>query len=188
MWLGVRCWKDKLALVVVRDGSPPMVAFARRQAAPDLEDPGERAAWFARAVTEAIEETDCAGVSVRVADADADQERAEAEGAVLAAAHLAGRPTRRFRRQSLLKPLRVGREAGAWKAFQKSDPFVGGRVADEKDAAMASLAGSRSDSAPGLHLYRTARHPRELRCRVPRQKRPQRTGSRDQAHRRSNDP
>jgi hypothetical protein len=76
MWLGVRCWRDKLALVAVQDGSPPTVAFARRQAAPDVEAPGERAAWFARAVTEAIEETDCAGVSVRLADADADQERA----------------------------------------------------------------------------------------------------------------
>jgi hypothetical protein len=144
MWLGVRCWKDKLALLAVQDGKPPTVAFARRQAVPKVEDPGERAAWFARAVTEALEETDCAGVSIRVADADPDQERVEAEGAALAAAHLAGRPTRRFRRQSLLKPLGVGREAGAWKAFQKDDPFVGRLVGDEKDAAMASLAASRS--------------------------------------------
>lgn len=144
MWLGVRCWKEKLALVAVQDGKPPTVAFARRQAVPKIEDPGERAAWFVRAVTEAIEETDCAGVSVRVADADPDQERAEAEGAVLAAAHLAGRPTVRLRRQSLLKPLAIGREAGAWKAFQKEDAFVGTLVGDEKDAAMASLAASRS--------------------------------------------
>lgn len=79
-----------------------------------------------------------------MADADADQERVEAEGAVLAAAHASGCTTRRFRRQSLLKPLAVGRDAGAWKAFQKDDPFVGVLVGDEKDAAMASLAASRS--------------------------------------------
>ena len=44
MWLGVRCRKDKLALVVVRNGTPRRVAFARRQAAPDVEDLSERAA------------------------------------------------------------------------------------------------------------------------------------------------
>lgn len=144
MWLGVRCWSDRLALVAVHDGAPPTLAFARRQPAPKGADRGARAAWFAKAVAEAIDETNCAGVSVRIADTSPDQERAEAEGAVLSAAHVAGRPTRTFRRQSLLKPLAVGREAGAWKAFQREDEFVGGLIGDEKDAAMASLAAART--------------------------------------------
>lgn len=144
MWLGVRCWGDRLALVAVQDGDPPIVSFARRQAAPKVKDRGERAAWFAKAVVEALEETGCVGVSVRVADSGPDQDRVEAEGAVLAAAHNAGRATRTLRRQSLLKPLAVSREAGAWKTFQKEDPFVGSLVGDEKDAAMASLAASRT--------------------------------------------
>lgn len=144
IWLGVRCWKDRLALVFVVDGEPPSVSFERRQPAPKATDPGEKAAWFAKAVQEAIAETGCDGVSVRVADANADQERAEAEGAVLAAAGLAGCATRRFRRQSLMKPLAVPRTSGAWQAFQKDDPFVGGLLKDQKDAAMASLAALRS--------------------------------------------
>lgn len=144
MWLGVRCWKDRIAVVAVIDGQPPTVLLERRQAAPRSEDPGERSAWFARTVREAIEETACSGVSVRVADSGPDQARAEAEGAVFAAAHLAGRPTRRFRRQSMMKPLGVPRGAGEWSAFQRDDQFIGSLVADAKDAAMASLAATRS--------------------------------------------
>jgi len=108
-WLGVRCWKDKLAMVAVEDGATPSVLFVRRHAAPTSDDPGARVAWFARTVVEAAEEAKCNGVSVRVADANPDQERAEAEGAVLSASHSAGFETRRYRRQSLLKPLGAGR-------------------------------------------------------------------------------
>lgn len=143
MWLGVRCWKDKISFVAVEDGATPRVVFRRRQSAPASIDPGQRVAWFAKAVTEAIEETLCDGVSVRIADSSPDQDRAEAEGAVLAATALSGRQTLRYRRQSLMKPLRVDRFAGAWNSFQRSDEFIGSLIGDEKDAAMASLAAAR---------------------------------------------
>lgn len=144
VWLGVRCWKDKIAFVAVDDTGPtPIVTFKRRQPVPSTSDPGERAGWFARTASEAITETACAGVSVRVADSDPNQVRAEAEGAVLATANEAGLPTITVRRQSLMRPLGIKNTAGAWKTFQKEDAFVGGLVGDEKDAAMASLAGAR---------------------------------------------
>lgn len=143
-WLGVRCWKDKIAVVVVADGTPPTLTMARRQPAPTGAEPGVRAAWFANVVSEAIDETGCNGVAVRVADNDPDQARAEAEGAVLAAGASAGLPTKTFRRQSLVKPLGVPAGAGAWKQFQKDDSFVGAQVGDEKDAVMASLAAART--------------------------------------------
>lgn len=143
-WLGVRCWKDKIALVVVAEGDPPEVEFRRRQPSPAINEPAARAGWFGKVVREALNEVECEGVSVRVADTDPDQLRAEAEGAVFAAAGAAGLPAKRFRRQSLLKPLGVERSAGAWQAFQKSDAFIGGFVGDEKDAAMASLAALRA--------------------------------------------
>lgn len=143
MWLGVRCWKDKIALVVVQDGATPEVVFRRRQSASTSTDPGQRLAWFAKAVTEAIEETGCDGVSVRIADSSPDQDRAEAEGAVLAASAISGKQALRYRRQSMMKPLKVDRSAGAWNSFQRSDAFIGGLIGDEKDAAMASLAAAR---------------------------------------------
>lgn len=144
-WLGVRCWTGRIAVAVVDDGASggPLLTFARRQPCPAALDPGARAAWFARVVTEAIDEAGAVGVAVRVADSSPDQDRAEAEGAVLAAAALSGRIGVTFRRQSLLKPLGVGRQAGAWAAFQRNDSFVGSLLGDLKDAAMASQAASR---------------------------------------------
>jgi hypothetical protein len=145
IWLGVRCWKDKVALVAVADSPDgPKVVLQRRQPAPRGGDAGSRAAWFARIATEAIEESGSGGVSVRIADSNPDQARVEAEGAVLAAAGQAGLPTRTFRRQSLMKPLGVGRGTGDWKRFQQEDGFVGGMVGDEKDAAMAALGAART--------------------------------------------
>lgn len=145
IWLGVRCWKDRIALVAVRDATAhPEVVLRRRQPVPDTTDPGERAAWFAKTAAEAMGESSCGGVSVRVADSDPDQMRAEAEGAVLATANQRGLLARTMRRQSLMKPLEVPREKNAWKSFQKEDDFIGALVGDEKDAAMAALGAARS--------------------------------------------
>lgn len=142
-WLGVRCWAKKIALVVVDDtGDEPQVTLKRRQPCPET-DPGRRAAWFARMAVEALSESGSVGLAVRVADSAADQERAEAEGAVLAAAAEAGVETKRLRRQSLVKPLGVPRVAGAWRDFPRTDPFLKSLVGEERDAAMASLGGSR---------------------------------------------
>lgn len=144
-WLGVRCWRDKIALVAVHDADTgPEVTFQRRQPVPETTDPGERTGWFAKVVLEAINESRCTGVSVRIADSNPVQERAEAEGAVLAAAHENGVPTARYRRQSLTRPLGIDRAQGAWATFQRRDPFIGALVGDEKDAAMAALGAARS--------------------------------------------
>lgn len=143
MWLGVRCWKDKIALVAVDDGDPPTIVHASRPKAPATDDPGLLAAWFGRSLTEALGEADFEGVAVRIADRDPTQERAQAEGAVLAAAAEAGLQTVTLRRQSMLKPLEVPSGRGEWAKFPKEDPFFGALVGDEKDAAMASLAATR---------------------------------------------
>jgi hypothetical protein len=144
IWLGVRCWKAKVALVAVRETTGgPVVVFRRRQPVPKTLDAGARAGWFAKVAAEAIAESECAGVSVRIADNNPEQTRAEAEGAVLASAHSKGLPARTVRRQSLMKPLKVPSGQGAWHRFQKDDAFIGSLVGDEKDAAMASLGASR---------------------------------------------
>ena len=143
-WLGVRCWASRIALAVAEDSPDgPVAVFVRRQPCPTGLNPGERAAWFAKVVTEAIDESGATGVAVRIADSGPDQERAEADGAVLASAALRGLTGVTLRRQSLLKPLGVPRGAGGWAAFQKSDPFIGALVGDLKDAAMASLGAAR---------------------------------------------
>lgn len=144
LWLGVRCWTNQIALVAVADAAGrPEVVFRRRQGGAGIADAGERCAWFGKMAEEALEESGAEGLAVRVADSNPDQARASAEGAVLAVAGAQGLPTMELRRQSLLKPLGAGREAGAWKAFQKEDAFIGSLVGDEKDAAMASLGAAR---------------------------------------------
>lgn len=142
--LGVRCWKDRIALVVVEEAPDgPTVRFSRRQKAPSSSDPGEVTAWFGKMTEEAIQESGATVVSVRIADTSPEQGRAHAEGAVLAAAYRAGATCKTYRRQSLMKPLGVARTTGAWDRFQKVDPFIGSLVGEEKDAAMASLAATR---------------------------------------------
>jgi len=144
VWLGVRCWKERIAVLAVDDGpGGPSVVFRRRQNCPKGLEPGARAAWFARVAAEAVEESGCGGVAVRIADSNCEQLRCEAEGAVLAGASAAGLRTITLRRQSLIKPLSVPKGAGSWKAFQAQDPFIGSLIGDEKDAAMASLGAAR---------------------------------------------
>ena len=144
-WLGVRCWKDRIALVVVEDGEPPTVLFNRRHKAPArAEDHGPHVLWFHRMVVEAIEETKPDGVAIRIASVDPDQIRAECEGAVAVAAAQAKLPTMDLRQQRMWNPLGVAdAKSTSWKAFLQIDPTISSLVGEEREAACASLAASR---------------------------------------------
>jgi hypothetical protein len=141
--LGVRCWKDRVALVAL-DGEPggePMVVLHRRGKLPGGGSDVDRVEWVHKTVMEAIEESKATLVAVRVSDADPEQHRAEHEGvALLAAAGAQGCQGVALRRQSMLKPLKVPAGVGAWKEFPKSDPFISTFVLDEREAAMAARA------------------------------------------------
>jgi hypothetical protein len=141
--LGVRCWKDKIAVVAVSGapGGDPTVVLHRRGKLPAGVSDTDRVEWVHKMVVEAIEEAKADVVAVRVSDADPDQHRAEHEGvALLAAAGVQGCKGMTLRRQSMLKPLGVPAGAGAWKEFPKTDPFVSGFVLEEREAVMAARA------------------------------------------------
>ena len=145
-WLGVRCWKNRIALVVIDDHTDgPRVLFRRREGAPERgSDHGPHVAWFHRVVSEVIEEARPEGVAVRVANSDPEQVRAECEGAVAVAAAQRGLPAMSLRQQGMWKPLGLpNAKAATWKAFQSEDSLIGSLVQEEKDAAMASLAAAR---------------------------------------------
>jgi hypothetical protein len=140
--LGVRCWKDRIALVALAGdpGDDPDVVLHRRAKLPSSARDAERVVWVNKTVAEAIEESGADALAVRVSDADPDQVRSEHEGIALFAAASRALPVTTLRRQSMVKPLGVRREAGAWKEFPKTDGFISGFVGDEKDAAMAARA------------------------------------------------
>lgn len=140
--LGVRCWRDKIALVVLEDasGAEPRIVLRRRSKLTVTSD-SDRVRWVHKTVTEAIEEAKATTVAVRISDAShADQRRAEHDGVALHAGAVQDIEVVTLRRQSMLKPLGVRSGAGMWVDFQKTDPFLGRFVADEKDAAMAARA------------------------------------------------
>lgn len=140
--LGVRCWKDRVALVALR-GDPhgtPDVVLHRRANLPAGATDGDRARWVHKTVIEAIEESAANSVAVRVSDGDADQQRAEHEGVTLLAAASRGLMASDMRRQSMTSLLSVGRLKGAWAQFPKADQFISGFVVDEREAAMAAQA------------------------------------------------
>jgi hypothetical protein len=140
--LGVRCWKDRVAIVALSGdpGSTPTIVLHRRSKLPTGGSEADRVRWVHNVVVEAIEEAKVDRVAVRVSDADPDQHRAEHEGVALLAAADKGCEAVSLRRQSMLKPLRVPAGAGAWAAFPKNDPFISDFVLDERDAAMAAKA------------------------------------------------
>ena len=143
-WLGVRCWKDRIALVAVdEDTRGPQCVLRRRTKVPTGLDEGRRADWFHKITTEAIEECHPVGVAVRISDAGDDRVRSENDGAVLVAAAHANLPSITLGWQKMRAPLGVSKEAGAWKAFPKTDPFISGLIGDERDVAMAALASVR---------------------------------------------
>lgn len=111
--LGVRCWKDRIALVALaaHPGDHPDVVLHRRVKLPSGALDGERVLWVHKTVTEAIEEAGAEALAVRVSDAEADQVRAEHEGVAMFAAANRGLRVVILRRQSMLKPL-WGRAAG----------------------------------------------------------------------------
>lgn len=138
--LGVRCWKDKIALVVLEDvpGSEPRIVLHRRSKLAVTSD-GDRVRWVHQAVIEAIQEGNASTVAVRISDDfHADQRRAEHEGVALHAGAALNLEVVTMRRQSMLKPLGVPPGKGMWADFQRANPFVGQFVADERDAAMAA--------------------------------------------------
>lgn len=145
VWLGVRCWKDRIAMVAVKDGPTPEVSFRRRQKSPARTDRyGPHVAWFYAVTLEAIEEIAPEGVVVRVANTGAEQVRSECEGAVAVAAAHSDLPVRALRQQSMWKPLGVANaRSTTWSAFLKSNPLLSTLVVDEKEAACASWAASR---------------------------------------------
>jgi hypothetical protein len=140
--LGVRCWKDRLALVALSGdpGSTPTIVLHRRSKLPTGGSEADRVRWVHNVVVEAIEEAKADRVAVRVSDADPDQHRAEHEGVALLAAASKRCDTVSLRRQSMRKPLGVPAGAGAWAAFPKSDPFISDFGLDERKAAMAAKA------------------------------------------------
>lgn len=141
--LGVRCWRDRLALVALSSdpaGSPHLMLHRRVKLPGGDGSDADRIRWVHKTVVEAIEEAGAEAVAVRVSDADPEQLRTEHEGVALFAGANRGLPVATLRRQSMLKPLGVGREAGAWKAFPKRDSFVSGFVGDEQEAAMVARA------------------------------------------------
>ncbi len=140
--LGVRCWKDRVALVALSGdpGSDPTVVLHRRSKLPAGGSDADRVRWVHKVIVEAVEESKADRVAVRVSDADPDQSRAEHEGVALLAAVNKGCATMSLRRQSMLKPLGVPAGAGAWAAFPKNDPFISCFVLDEREAAMAARA------------------------------------------------
>lgn len=140
--LGVRCWKDRIALVALDhlSAADPGVVLHRRSKLAGTSD-SDRVVWVHKIVTEAIEEAEASIMAVRISDdAHADQRRAEHDGVALHAGAARDLEVMTLRRQSMLKPLGVPSGAGAWAKFQKTDPFLTQFVADEKEAAMAARA------------------------------------------------
>ena len=145
-WLGVRCWKDKVALAVVDEaGAGPQVTFERRQQLPKGEsDAGRQARWFFQVVDEALAETTADGLAICVSSGDADQRRAGFDGAVAVAAAVHEVPVKLLRKQSMWKPLGLADAKGAtWTQYMRNDAVMGNLVGDLKEAAAASLAGAR---------------------------------------------
>ncbi len=64
---------------------------------------------------------------------------------MLVAAAERGLPTQVLRRSNMVNLLDASNGPGGWTMFQRNDPFVGGLVADLRDAGMASLVASRRD-------------------------------------------
>lgn len=140
-WLGIRCWKDKIAMaVVVDDPVEPQVGFERPHSMPKGEtDVGQQAHWFFRVVDEALTETSAAGLAIFVSSGEIDQSRAIFEGAASASAGARRVPVRLLRKQAMWKPLGIADAKGAsWSAFMKDDRLFGQLVADTKEAAAAS--------------------------------------------------
>ena len=145
-WLGVRCWRDKIALALVDDDPDgPRLVRQLRDRAPATDDDGELALWFCRMTRDAIDAWQPVGIAVRISDATPEQTRALHEGAVLVAAAERGLPTQVLRRSNMVNLLDASNGPGGWTMFQRNDPFVGGLVADLRDAGMASLVASRRD-------------------------------------------
>lgn len=138
--LGVRFWKDKVALVAIdgEAGTNPVVKFHRRAKLPPKGSDAERVRWVHNTIVEALQESGADALAVRTAERDPDQHRAEHDGIALAAAANRNLDVATFRRMSMLKPLGIGRASGDWAAFPKSDPFVSEFVSDEQEAAMAA--------------------------------------------------
>lgn len=149
-WLGVRCWKDKVALAAVHDSAEGLVlVFDRRQQLPKGDpDLGRQAHWFFQVVDEALAETEVSGLAICVSSGDADQTRASFEGAAAVAAATHGVPVKLMRKQGMWKPLGLTDRKGAtWDRFLKEDRLIGQLVGDLKEAAVASLAAARRGSA-----------------------------------------
>ena len=119
-------------------GAEPRIVLHRRSRLTVTSD-SDRARWVHKTVTEAIEEAKATMVAVRISDdSHADQRRAEHDGVALHAGAVQDLEVVTMRRQSMLKPLGVAAGTGMWADFQKTDPFLGRFVADEKDAAMVA--------------------------------------------------
>jgi hypothetical protein len=149
-WLGVRCWKDKVALAVVHDSeSDPVLALNRREQLPNgVTDAGRQAHWFFEVVDEAIAESSADGLAICISSGDADQSRASFEGAAAVAAAARGVPVKLMRKQGMWKPLGLPDRKGAtWDRFMKQDPLMSSLVGDLKEAAAASLAAERRGTA-----------------------------------------
>lgn len=149
-WLGVRCWPDRVALVVVDDApSSPVVAFQRRERAPAGDiDLGQLARWIQQLATEVLEATAPEGLALYTSSGEVDQVRASLEGAVAAAAGRRAIPTKLVHRKNVWKPIGVANaKTEAWNAHLRSAaPFVG-LVAELWEATAASLAAGRRAAA-----------------------------------------
>jgi hypothetical protein len=147
--LGVRFWKDKVALVAIEGdaGADLTVKFHRRAKLAARATDAERVRWVHNTIVEALDESHAGALAVRIAERDPDQLRAEHDGVTLAAAANRNLEVATFRRMSMLKPLGIGRASGDWAAFPKSDPFVSTFVGDEQEAAMAARAMLNRDRA-----------------------------------------
>ncbi|MFP5256705.1 MAG: hypothetical protein ACLGI8_12760 [Acidimicrobiia bacterium] len=149
-WLGVRCWKDKVALAIVDNSATgPALTFDRRQQMPKGDaDVGRQARWFFQVVEEALADTGADGLAICVSSGDADQTRASFEGAAAVAAGMRGVPVQLMRKQGMWKPLGLAdRKSGTWSDFMKHDALMSALVGDLKEAAAASLAAERRGTA-----------------------------------------
>ena len=149
-WLGVRCWKDKVAMALVSEESDqPRVEFSRREPSPKGQtDTGKNSYWFWQVIDEALEESSATGIAIVVSAGDADQTRAMYEGAVAAAAGARDMPVVLLRKQGMWKPLGLqDAKSATWDSFMREDQLLGELVGDLKEAAAASLVAERRGSA-----------------------------------------
>lgn len=149
-WLGVRCWKDKIAMAAVDDsGAVPEVIFQRRDTIPKGEsDFGRQAQWFCRVVEEALTDCGAEGLAIYVSGGRAEQVRASFEGAAAVAGGTYGVPVRLMRRQNLWKTLGLTDfKKATWDYFIKQDDLMSGLVGEIKEAAAVSLAAQRRETA-----------------------------------------